>query len=241
MVAITIIISLLPSFTWLIFYLREDYRHPEPKRLLALAFLMGASMTVVAFGLQVAFESATAKTVFPYSPIYLFVMAGIEEIIKFFAAYLTVRKSRFFDEPIDAMIYMITAAMGFAAVENIFAISGATASVTGQQAYLESVLETTSLRFVGATLLHTLSSGIVGYYWARGMAKNRGSAFGLLTWGVIAATAVHAVFNHLILKYDREAFIYPTIFLILIAFFVLSDFEKLKRGDSESGVVNNEP
>ena len=61
MVAITIIISLLPSFTWLIFYLREDYRHPEPKRLLALAFLMGASITVVAFGLQVAFESATAE------------------------------------------------------------------------------------------------------------------------------------------------------------------------------------
>ena len=234
MVAITIIISLLPSFTWLIFYLREDYRHPEPKRLLALAFLMGASITVVAFGLQVAFESATAGTgVTPYSPIYLFVMAGIEEVAKFFAAYLTVRKSRFFDEPVDAMIYMITAAMGFAAVENIFAISGATASVTGQQAYLESVVETASLRFVGATLLHTLSSGIVGYYWARGMAQGRGAAFGLLAWGILAAAAVHAVFNYLILKFERDAFIFPTIFLILIAFFVLSDFEKLKRPDSE--------
>ncbi|MBI5147846.1 MAG: PrsW family intramembrane metalloprotease [Parcubacteria group bacterium] len=237
MVTITIIISLLPSFTWLIFYLREDYRHPEPKRLLILAFLMGASMTVIAFGLQVAFENFSAAFgVIAYGPLYLFVMAGIEEIIKFSAAYLTVRKSRFFDEPVDAMIYMITAAMGFAAVENIFAISGAATTAAGQQAYLESVLETTSLRFVGATLLHTLSSGIVGYYWARGMAKARGAAFGLLTWGIIAATAVHAAFNYLILKFNRGELIYPTIFLILIAFFVLSDFEKLKRPEPESQI-----
>ncbi|MEK7495853.1 MAG: PrsW family glutamic-type intramembrane protease, partial [Patescibacteria group bacterium] len=113
MVIFLILLGLLPSFAWLVFFLKEDER-PEPKKMIAKVFMAGALMTifvaVLQFSLQKIFVSFSAS---------FFVFAVIEEVFKFLAVYLVVRKSRFFDEPVDAMIYMITAALGFAMVENI--------------------------------------------------------------------------------------------------------------------------
>jgi RsiW-degrading membrane proteinase PrsW (M82 family) len=121
-----------------------------------------------------------------------------------------------FDEPIDAMIYMITAALGFAAVENVAAIYATS---------MPNILETTTLRFFGATLLHTLSSGLIGYYWAKSILANNSKK--ILIFGLMFGTSLHAVFNYLIIRY--EPVIVPTIFLIIFALFILHDFEKLKR------------
>ena len=48
MTFLTILLALLPGIVWLLFYLQED-RHPEPKRLLALVFLLGMVWAVIAF------------------------------------------------------------------------------------------------------------------------------------------------------------------------------------------------
>ena len=123
-------------------------------------------------------------------------------------------KRKDFDEPIDAMIYMIIAALGFATVENIASVARAT-----------NGFELVTLRFLGATFLHTLSSGLLGYYWALGLLRKTVISF--LAAGWFVATLLHSIFNALILIYGP---VYPvTIFLVFIALFVLSDFEKLKR------------
>jgi len=140
--------------------------------------------------------------------------------MKFTAAHFAINRNPEFNEPVDAMIYMIVAALGFATLENIGAISGISPSAT----LVPAVLETISLRFVGATLLHTLTSGIVGYYWALGIV--RGKVVRHLALGLAVAAILHTTFNYLILTYGGA--VYSVIFLLVVGFFVLNDFEALK-------------
>lgn len=226
-----IILGLLPSFAWLFFYLQEDM-HPEPKRLITKTFLLGALFAFFALFLELFFECGVAhqfqncregnRESATSAPIFLVVFALIEEVIKFSAAYVAVHKNKFFNEPVDAMIYTVVAAMGFATVENLGALN-----VDGQiqSGLLNNALEITSLRFIGATLLHSLASGIAGYYWAISIREFNEKKF--IFWGIAVATALHAVFNHLIIKYESMA--YPVLLVVIVGFFVLNDFEKLKR------------
>ncbi|MDE2001287.1 MAG: PrsW family intramembrane metalloprotease [Patescibacteria group bacterium] len=208
-------LGLLPSFAWLVFYLEED-PHPEPKKLIFETFLAGAISTLIVLSVQVTYNTwAMNRGIAEFSILSFIVFAAIEEFFKFGAARLVIGEHpKDFDEPVDAMIYMIVAALGFAAVENIAAVTKANGIF----------FETTTLRFIGATLLHTLSSGLLGYYWARSLVTGKRK---LLYIGFALAVALHASFNYLILKY--EPVVIPTTFLIVAALFILYDFEKLKR------------
>lgn len=220
---ILVVLGIIPGLAWLAFYLREDVKHPEPKKLIAYTFLAGALITVfVLQGQIVVNDFVTSKGYSTYSLLSFFFLGAVEEIFKFVAVYLAVSRRKDFDEPIDAMVYMVVAALGFATVENvasIFQADGLSISSPGP-------LETTALRFVGATVLHSLTSALVGYYWGKALA-GFGSKFALIGQGLLIATLLHAVFNYLIIKSEPVAL--PLIFLMFMALFVLNDFEKLKR------------
>ncbi|MDP3729503.1 MAG: PrsW family glutamic-type intramembrane protease [bacterium] len=210
-----LILGLLPSFAWLIFYLEED-PHPEPREAIFHIFLAGALSTFLVLGLQILFNDwADGIGIFKFSFLSFVALAAIEEFFKFGAARVALIKHRTdFDEPVDAMIYPIIAALGFAAVENV-----AAAFKSGP-----ILFETTTLRFIGATLVHTLSSGVFGYYWAQSIIHHKRS---LLLVGFMAATLLHTVFNFLIMRYEPQ--LIPTVFLVFAALFILYDFEKLKH------------
>ncbi|MBI2024873.1 MAG: PrsW family intramembrane metalloprotease [Candidatus Harrisonbacteria bacterium] len=215
-------LGLLPGLVWLIFYLREDTRHPEPRKLIFYTFLAGALVTV--FVLQFQYQihlGITSGGLHPYGIVSFLFLAVVEEVFKFLAVYLVVSRRKEFDEPIDAMIYMVVAALGFATVENVASVFNA-----GGVFPSPGPIETTILRFVGATLLHTLSSGLVGYYWGKALAKGK-KPLKAIAGGLLLATLLHAFFNFLIIRSEPIAL--PLIFLLFFALFVLSDFEKLKR------------
>ncbi len=224
-----VLVGLLPGLIWLSFYLKEDL-HPEPKRLLLLTFLAGAGFSVIALVLQLAVNNFLpplnfAPTSFSLREIVtlvlpLFILAAIEECTKFGAAYAAIHHNPEFDEPVDAMIYMVVAALGFATVENIGALHGLTPNI----AFMGNLVETLSLRFVGATLLHTLTSATVGYFWAISIRDFNSRRF--VVWGLVIATTLHAAFNYLILLYDSFAF--PVLLVLVVGFFVLNDFESLR-------------
>ena len=196
---------------------------------IALTFVFGM---VSAFGalimerlLNEALDKSVLELTAPLANLqvgYLVALALIEEFVKFGAAYFAVHKSASFDEPVDAMIYMVAAALGFATIENLGAAGNSVSG--GQTALLANLLTTTSLRFVGATLLHSLASGIVGYHWANGIRKLKPAKY--ILEGLMIATALHAIFNYLIISFGN--LIYVVVFLVCIGFFVLNDFEKLK-------------
>ena len=118
------------------------------------------------------------------------------------------------------MIYMVVAALGFATVENIGAVHATPEGLT----LLGNIFETISFRFVGATLLHVLASALVGFYWAKSI---RGfGARSILLRGIVFATILHSFFNYLILSYGNIA--YAIIAVVIVGFFMLNDFEKLR-------------
>jgi len=224
-----LILGLAPSFTWLIFYLQEDL-HPEPKAIIIYTFVMGALFALVALILQLGAAcgflfldgiSCAEKDSYNFTTIlpFLILFAFIEEVVKFLGAYVAVHKNPAFDEPIDAMLYLIIAGLGFAAVENLGVVFSKDSSP-----FLDAAFKVTSLRFVGATLLHTLTSATVGYYWALSIRHFKQK--GLLFVGLFLATSLHTIFNFLILKHGK--LMYTILFVAVVGFFVLNDFEKLK-------------
>jgi RsiW-degrading membrane proteinase PrsW (M82 family) len=217
--ALLISLGFLPSLAWLFFFLKEDI-HPEPKKMIIKVFIAGAAITFIAIFFQIYMQKAvnflSLENAHPL-PFFLFALA--EEILKFFAAWLIVRKSRFFDEPVDAMIYMVVSALGFALVENI--------AIALNIGTISDALGAITVRFVGATLLHALSSAIVGYYWAKGLI-NPGIKKIMLFKGIAFASIIHTVFNYLIVVSGEAVVIYPTVFLAIIALFIFWDFDNIK-------------
>lgn len=222
-----LLLIFLPPIVWLLFYLRED-RHPEPKRLLLLAFVGGAGAAILAIFAELflvgdagLFSGAISLEESAF--IFFLVIGLVEEYVKYLPVKFFILKRPDFDEPVDAMIYMMTAALGFAALENALFIF----PLIRQD--LLAGLGVAANRFLGANLLHALSSGVVGFFLARAFFSPRRHHFVAL--GIILASFLHALFNYFILT--REALPQGTFYLILLlatmAVMVFMDFERLKR------------
>lgn len=222
-----IILTFLPPLVWLIFYLREDC-HPEPKFLIITAFIAGVASAAVAVFVELLLIGPgglfAGSISLIHTPLFFFlVIALVEEYAKYLAVRFSILQRHDFDEPIDGMIYMITAALGFAAIENTLFIL---------PLFHESILagfEITANRFLGANLLHALSSGLVGFFLARAWFSPRRHHFVLA--GILIATLLHASFNYLILIKDEvpQGVMYVIFLLLLMAVMVLVDFERLKE------------
>ncbi len=230
-IVLIVVLGLIPSFAWLIFYLHEDFKHPQPKKLILTAFLIGAAVTFLVLPVEITFNNQFAAIGVAANSLRSFMgLAAIEEVFKFFAAYFFIHKLRQFDEPLDAMIYPITVSLGFAAVENISTLF----QVAHGTIFSISIIESLALRFAGATLLHTLASGIAGYYWGWTFFHPRRQWL-LIFSGLGVATLLHAIFNYLIITTGPAGF--AIVFVVLIAFFLLSDFEKFRKVDVKSVIA----
>lgn len=191
--------GLLPALGWLWFFLHED-PHPEPRTKLVETFIAGMVTVSVAILCEELIGnwlgSVSGNTT-------LIVWAVIEEVLKLAAAWVVALRTRFLDEPVDALIYMLTVALGFAAIENSLFLAS---SLSGA-AFLNTVL-TGSLRFIGATLVHVVSSGLLGGALALSFYKNRTLQYEFITAGLILACLLHAGFNLLIMHTAQSQLLY---------------------------------
>ncbi len=209
--------GLVPAIFWLWFWLREDKKSPEPLLLIAITFIAGMAVVPLALPLQkLAIDLYTGTNL-------IFAWVVIEETLKYALAVAIILWNRAIDEPIDMIIYMITIALGFAALENtLFLLSPLTAGD-----YLNYTL-TGSFRFLGATLLHVLASGTVGVFLAFAFYKGRFTQimFGML--GLCLAIVLHALFNFFIIGASGETIlgVFLFVWIGIIALFLL--FEKVK-------------
>ena len=230
----------LPTIFWLWFWLHEDKKKPEPTRLIMKTFIVGGFFIIAAFLLEKLVTPNTNLTGqildvyqnnFSWSLILavgwpLIAWALIEEFVKYAAAYVAALKNKNFDEPIDAMIYLITAALGFAAVENFLFLL----NVLGTDNFaLGSFLLTGNLRFLGATLLHTVTSAILGACLSFSFYRSRRFKFLSVLVGLLTATALHTLFNFFILVKEGSGVLAVLIGLWLSAMLVIFLFEIVKR------------
>ena len=167
--------GVLPAVFWLWFWLKEDSRHPEPKSRIILVFLGGVASVFVVLPLEkFVFTSSFASI----SVITIFLWAGIEEISKYLVAFFTALRSKVTDEPIDTIVYMITAALGFSALENALFIFNL---IDGGN-FIQGLM-TGNSRFLGATLLHVASSAAIGVMMSEMPLRSSPTSGGFLPLG----------------------------------------------------------
>lgn len=235
--ATLVTLGLLPSLVWMSYFIKRDI-HPEPKYLVTKTFLMGIIISPLAIILQMGFTQISSHfSLFALSantPPFFFWAALVEEFVKFYAVYLIAIMSPDFDEPVDAMIYMMVAGLGFAAIENILVLfrtipDGAHAA-----------LAVWALRSIGATLLHALSSSLVGYFLAMSwfFQEHRKK---LIILGLVLATLFHFTFNMFLSSADNRltGLAYATGLLLVMSFLVSILFDKIRerRAKRVSGLV----
>ncbi len=216
--AYAILGGLLPALLWLFFWRREDHLHPEPRSIVTGAFMIGMGAVVVSILLQkisLIFISDTHQQ-------YI-VWAAIEEIMKFSGAYFIAFHSPDLDEPIDPLVYLITVALGFAALENTLFIMG-----TIQTGDIAQTIITGNMRFIGATLLHVLASSCVGIMLGFVFYRSHITRFLAGLVGLCAGIALHAYFNLSIISTSTVGAlkIFGTIWIGVVLLFMA--FEEIK-------------
>jgi RsiW-degrading membrane proteinase PrsW (M82 family) len=217
----------LPIALWLIFFLWQDIKKPEPLRWIGILFLLGMAITPFVWFVENYFINLLHIDINNTLPllisafIYLGV-AGIEELAKFFSAALFLKKNKYFDEAIDAMIYLIVLGLGFAVVENILIFYQ---GISSGEHFL-ATFQVTTLRFVGANLLHALSSGIIGFFWALKLATGKKKYLGI---GLILGILLHWAFNVAIINLGGNAVFLISLILFLVGIVILWAFDVLKR------------
>ena len=210
--------GIIPSLLWLWFWLKEE-ENPEPKGLLAIIFIMGMIAVVIVLPIQKFIQAHISSR-----EGQLVLWAGAEEILKYLAVLIILYRTNYASKPIDWPIYLITAALGFAALENALflikplSINGATVG-----------LLTGHLRFLGSTLLHTISSGTIGIAIGISFFMEEFKRKWFLLIGFVVAIALHSAFNFFIIKNDGNDFLQVFAFLWVASIIVMLLFEKVRR------------
>lgn len=240
-----ILFGILPSLIWLFYYLKKDL-HPEPKSMILEVFLYGALATIPVFFLQTQLSGLLKHlglfTFLGEFPIiinilkWFLIIALTEEILKYFVVRLTVFKNYELDEPLDIILYMIIAALGFATVENILYLFSPMYNNLPFSSIVKATITISFIRFIGATLLHTLCSGLLGYFLAMSFFETR-KRLQLTVIGISIAVFLHGLYNFSIITLESPMnFVIPAAIIIGLATFLIKSFDKVKKIKSVSKI-----
>lgn len=216
-----IFIALIPGFFWVWFYLRKD-KNPEPRKLIIKIFLWGMLITIPAIAFEFAaeffipfIESGDFLVVIISS---LFIVAPIEEFLKYYVIKKVAFNSPAFDEPIDGIIYGVVAGLGFATLENILVILA-----EGQNAII--------LRFATATLMHAITGGLIGYYVSKVKFSNKSKKENknFIIQGLVLAILIHGLYNIIVSLQSFITLIILVIFLVVIFLMLSSKIKELNK------------
>lgn len=210
--------GILPALLWLWFWLKEDKKRPEPRGLIILAFVAG----MVSVPLVIPLEQIVKAFSMNITLLTVTLWAAIEEIMKYAAAILIILRRKAVDEPIDTIIYMITIALGFAALENTFFLLNSDIGI------VDNIL-TGNLRFLGATLLHVLASATIGVAMAFSFYKSESIQKIFRSLGLILAIVLHSSFNFFIINSNGEKILIVFLFVWIGVIILLLSFEKVKH------------
>lgn len=223
-----LLFGLAPSIIWLLFFLKKD-NHPESNGMIIKIFFYGMLIAIPTAIIEIGFFE-TIKTwhipVFLLQVVYIFIGIGLtEEFLKFWVVKKKVINNKELDEPVDLMLYMIIAALGFAALENLLVLL----PLLNPFMFFETVIMS-GFRFIGATFLHTLCSGLVGYFMAISFYNSKEKRFKTITLGITIATLLHGLYDFSIIELDSNIkFAIPLLILLSLTIFVTWGFQKVKK------------
>lgn len=223
------LLAILPIAFWVYLFLRRDRANPEPKKWLSGCFIAGMLIAPIIIGYETLLINNSPfianLPVLNFRLIMVFGGAVIEELVKFFIIYFILRYNPYFDEPIDAVIYLIMGAAGFALVENVMI----SASLGMELVDIFTITGTYFGRFLGANLLHVVTAAVIGFTWgflAKEKIETRERQQGIF-WALVFGTSIHALFNFLVFTYGETGRLLASLGLIVIFVIVFLSLGKL--------------
>ncbi|HEX2910215.1 MAG TPA: PrsW family intramembrane metalloprotease [Chloroflexia bacterium] len=188
---ISVGLSLAFGLFWMWWYYRQDVYDKEPKRFVALIFVLSMPLSVLAglleYILDQSLNHVTESGDFLASSLFYFgVVAVLEELAKFFVVFTVAYPNKAFNEPVDGIIYAAAAALGFATFENAFYV-------------LDKGPLVLLLRGPFSTLGHVLFSALWGA--SLGLARqevSRRKKVQKVGTGLLQAILAHGAYNSLI-------------------------------------------
>lgn len=198
-----LLLALAPAIIIMIYVYFRDKYEKEPIKLILKGILLGA-IVIFPVGL---FENYLLSFSKAYDPITKaawdgFVVAGaIEEAFKFFMVFILIWRNPNFNEKFDGIVYAVSVALGFAAVENIFYVFSGNSMQVG------------IVRAFTAVPGHTIFGIVMGFYLglARFSPKGRGR---WLLMAFVVPWMLHGIYDFLIMSG------YPLLILIFIPFLI---------------------
>jgi protease PrsW len=209
-------LSLLPCGLWLWYFAtRSRYKRP-PLRLVTLTFLLGGTATLAAFPVSLfgqALVGALLPNTFWAQALALVLVVGpVEELAKLAAVRAYAYRQPEFDEALDGVVYSATAALGFAAVENVFYLA-----------------ETSALLVLLRGPVSNPGHALFAAFWGLSLSRAKGAPniahrrLWIVTQGWMVASLLHGLFNVLLLASERAgaAFFYALVGAMVALFFVV--------------------
>jgi RsiW-degrading membrane proteinase PrsW (M82 family) len=217
-IAYALLGGILPAILWLQFWLAENKKRSEPRARLIETFVAGMIAVIVVLPFQKIVNNIYGETATAF-----FLWAILEELFKFGAGYFAALRSADDKTPIDTLIYMITAALGFAALENALFIINPLL----QSNFLGGFV-TGDMRFIGSTLLHTLSTGVIGTALALTFYKSKNIRIATGFVALCIAIFFHTQFNLYILNATGNGTfaVFGVVWIGIISLILM--FEKVK-------------
>jgi len=180
-VAVATVFTILPIALLLRFFFTLDLRR-EPRTTVAVTFLLGIVIALPAIFVSLVIAAIPGRSfgLFGGAAYGAFAVAAIpEELLKLLVIACYSARRRSFDEPMDGVVYGATAALGFAAMENVLYVA--------QGGWIVAVM-----RSVTAVPMHAAAGAILGYAIARRrLLLQRGAVW----TGLAIAVLVHGLYD----------------------------------------------
>jgi len=183
-------LAIAPAVAIILYIYSRDKHDREPVGVLIVSFLAGCFSVVPAIILETILPGivpgSTGSSLFSVAIYAFIIVAGSEEFCKYlFLRYYAYRKPSF-NEPYDGIVYGIMVGMGFATIENIMYVFGASSP--------GAALGTAGLRALTAVPAHAAFAVIMGYYI--GLAKfSHQHETRLMLQGFFGAVLLHGFYD----------------------------------------------
>lgn len=226
--------SIIPPMFLLWKVYQSDKIEKEPPKLLAAIFVLGMVSTIFA-GILETLGSIILTAVLPQemlsSPMgmrvynllfYFIVVGGAEELVKYLAMKIPSWRNRDFNYVFDGVVYGATAALGFAALENILYV-------------MDTGLVTAGVRAWTAIPLHCIAGIFMGHYY--GIAKaaerigDRRAKNRLLRRSILIPMLIHGAYDFIATDESPILSLLFFVYIIILDIFAIRSLQRYSKND----------
>jgi protease PrsW len=207
-----LLLALAPIIIIMMYVYFRDKYEKEPISLILKGLLLGA-IIIFPVGVFENYLSGFGNGLpgIPKAAYNGFIVAGaVEEAFKFFMVYILIWRNPNFNEKFDGIVYAVSVALGFAAIENLFYV------------FSNNSMQVGLMRAFTAVPGHTIFGIVMGFY----LGLARFSSHQRSKWLLRAFTVpwlLHGFYDFLLLTR------YPTLILIFVPFLIFMYRLGIKR------------